>query len=297
MDDGCRGAGRGTRKGSGPLFRVPGLLLALAVVGAGTAARAQPADTLITEATELARFTQARALALDAAGMLYVVDAGLDAVVQLAPDGRRVATYGGPGAEAGQFVEPSDIDPTNGLVWIVADAGNHRLQRFSRTFTHLESIPVIRADGAASGQAGPTVALSHRAAGQERADGRPVAVATSPAGETFAAEEARGVVLKWDASRRLERVIGGMEAGEGRLVEPVALAADARTLYVADRGQAAVIEFDLFGSYVRTLAPGRAEDIQGVTVVEEALWVVLPNRLLVYHTRGRLEAVADVVLG
>ena len=269
------------------------LILILAVV---PVAAAQPADTLVTEAEVLAQFDAARALGVDAAGTLFVVDAGKDAVLQLDPDGNLLASLGGPGVHEGQFDEPADIDPTNGLLWIVADAGNNRLQRFSRTFLHMETLPVARIDRFTPGVAGRTVPVGEES-GFEDADGRPIAVVTSNANEIFAIDEAQGLVLKWDASRRLERAIGSYDDGEGALVDPVALAVDAASLYVADRGQAAVLVYDLFGGFVRALAPGRADDVRAVTVTGHQLWIILPERILLYHTRGHLLRVLDVQLG
>ena len=259
-------------------------------------AAAQPADTVITRAETIALIDEARALAIDPSGKLYVVDAGQDAVLQFDLDGNLLASLGGPGVEAGQFDEVADIDPTNGLLWVVADAGNSRLQRFSNTFLHLETLPVARIARFTPGATGHTVPIGDEG-GVEEADGRPIAVATSIVNETFAIDEAQGVVLKWDASRRLERAIGGYDAGEGALIEPVALATDEASLYVADRGQAAVLVYDLFGGYIRALALGRAADVRALTVERDELWIVLPERLLVYHTRGRLLRVLDARLG
>lgn len=267
------------------------LLFATAPVAA-----AQPADTLIAEAEALAEFDAARALGVDASGTLFVVDAGKDAVLQLDPDGGLRASLGGPGVHEGQFDEPADIDPTNGLLWIVADAGNSRLQRFSRTFLHMETLPVARINRFTPGVAGRTVPVGEES-GFDDADGRPIAVVTSNANEIFAIDEAQGLVLKWDASRRLERAIGGYDDGAGALVDPVALAVDAASLYVADRGQAAVLVYDLFGGFIRVLAPGRADDVRAVTITADQLWIILPERILLYHTRGRLLRVLDVQLG
>lgn len=271
-------------------------LLIVLFLGAAQLAVAQPADTVVTQAEVLARFSEARALAVDPSGKLYVVDAGKEAVLQFGPGGVLLASLGGPGAEAGQFDEPADIDPTNGLLWVVADAGNSRLQRFSNTFLHLDTLPVARIARFTPGATGRTVPLGAEG-GVEEADGRPIAVTTSNANEIFAIDEAQGLVLKWDASRRLERAIGGYDAGEGALVEPVALATDAASLYVADRGRAAVLVYDLFGGYVRTLAPGRLADVRALDVARDELWIVLPERLLVYETRGRLLRALDVHLG
>jgi len=271
-------------------------LVVMLLVGAVHLAGAQPADTVITGATVLVRFDAARALSVDPAGRLYVVDVGRDAVLQLGPDGTRLAILGGPGTEDGQFDEPADVDPTNGLLWVVADAGNSRLQRFSHTFLHLETLPVSRIVRFTPGAQGRTVPVGAER-GDGAADGRPIAVVVSSTSEIFAIDETQGLVLKWDASRRLERPIGGYNAGEGALVDPVALAADATSLYVADRGRDAVLVYDLFGGYIRTLAAGRAADVRALAVVRDQLWIVLPERLLVYQTRGRLLRVLDVRLG
>lgn len=272
-----------------------GVASGIYVLGSAVAS-AQPADTLVTEAATLAFFENARALAVDPAGRLYIADAGEDVIVQLDADGQLLAYLGGPGTREGEFAEPSDIDPTNGLVLVVADAGNSRLQRFSKTFLFLEALPVTRAHRFTPGGAPRTDNLGDEGSA-DGADGRPIAVETSVANEIFAIDEAEGVVLKWDASRRFERVIGGFDAGAGALEVPVALATDRQRLFVADRGLAAVVVYDLFGGYIGTLAPGRADDVRALAVRDDALWIVLPERLLVYETRGRLRRTLDVRLG
>jgi hypothetical protein len=254
----------------------------------------QPADTVIAEADVLARFEDARALAVDPAGMLYVVDAGPSVVHLLDRRGRPTATLGGPGTAEGQFNEPADIDPTNGLLLVVADAGNGRLQRFSRSLDYRESVPVGRVGG---GGGQPTYLWERDYTGND-ATGRPVAVVMSASNATYAIDADQGLVLLWDVARRPAGVVGGFGEGDGRLVEPVALAIDpGEALYVADRGRAAVLVYDLFGSYVRTVAAGLAEEVQATTVHGSYVWIVLPRRLLVYTLQGRLEQVLEVSLG
>ena len=250
-------------------------------------AATQPVDSLLTDFTVLAAFQDARALAVDPSGKLYVADAGPDAVLQLSPGGLLLETVGGSGTDEGQFDQPMDVDPTNGLVLVVADAGNSRLQRFSRTFLPIASLPVGRIKRFTPGSQATTLNIGSEGGVQE-ADGRPIAVITNNANETFAIDAIQKVVLKWDVSRRFERIIGGFDAGDGALDDPVALAADGQSLFVADRGQAAVIIYDPFGSYVRTLALGLAEEVRALSVAGDELWIVLPHRILVYATRGQL---------
>lgn len=238
---------------------------------------------------KIAGFEDARAVAADAGGLLYVVDAGRNVVVQLSSEGEVLRTLGGSGTAPGTFYDPRDVDPTNGLVLVVADAGNGRIQRFSRQFVPLEVLPVVRVDRYVPEQAGqPIYSLGERGE-VGTPDGRPIAVVTSEADETFAIDAAQGLVLKWDRQRRLERAIGGYDAGPGALIDPVSLAIDERFLYVADRGEGGIAVFDHLGAFVRWIGRGQMDEVQALTVAEGSLWVVLPGQLLTYTPSGRRE--------
>lgn len=271
------------------------LLLVLGPVGR---ALAQPvADSVLAGAVPIAAFDDARAMAIDPFGFLYVVDAGQAAVVKLAPGGVPVAVLGGPGSAEGEFDEPSDVDPTNGLVLLVADAGNGRVQRFSKAFAFLGAFLAGRVDASS-----PVGARSTYRRYEERSDvvpvGRPVAVASAGANDVFAVDADQHVVLKWDAQRRLVDAIGSYGEGEGALADPVAVATDGtRSLFVADRGHRSVLVYDLFGGYVRAIGAGRLDDVRALVVRGGHLWVVLPERLLVYETEGRLSHSYGVPLG
>ena len=288
-----KGEGRSRREDIGKKKSFLPLLFLLCL--SPLVATAQPVDSVLTDLTKLADFLEARALAVDPSGKLYVVDTGEDAVFQLSPSGVLLETLGGSGTGEGQFDQPMDVDPTNGLVLVVADAGNSRLQRFSRTFLPITSLPVGRIERFTPGSQAASLNIGSEGGVQE-ADGRPIAVITNNANETFAIDAIQKVVLKWDVSRRLERAIGGFDAGEGTLEDPVALAADEQSLFVADRGRAAVLVYDPFGSFVRMLAPGLAEDVRALSVAGDELWIVLSHRMLVYTTRGQLRQTFNVTL-
>ncbi|HEY8369003.1 MAG TPA: NHL repeat-containing protein, partial [Thermodesulfobacteriota bacterium] len=72
-----------------------------------------------------------RPLGLAAApdGTLLVADTGNHRIVRLAPDGRIVATYGGPGDDPGEFERPAAVAAAPDGTFLVADTGNHRVQR------------------------------------------------------------------------------------------------------------------------------------------------------------------------
>ena len=253
-------------------------VLALLLLRIG-AAQAQESRVL----TPVASFDDARALAADPNGRLYVTDAARDAVVILNADGTTAQVLGGPGMRAGEFEDPVDVDPTNGLSIFVADAGNGRVQRFSGEGQFLEALPV---DASASAE-GPSRAFDDgRDGASVQGSGRPIAVASSSADETFVIEGRRGVVVTWDDRRRPQQLIGAM--GKGRLTSPVALALEGtRRLYVADRGDGAVHVFDSFGTHLRRLRTPDLPDVRSLTWRQGRLWIVCEDRVLIWRPDTR----------
>ncbi len=262
---------------------------------AGSPDVAVPAGPVLTdtarEVTEVARFRDARALAADPAGRLYVVEAAESAVVVLDARGLPVASLGGPGSGDYSFLEPHDVDPANGLDLFVADAGNARIQRLSADGRFIETIPVPVGD--------PERMRPDRPAdpSDPAQRGRPVAVAVGPAGSLYAVEAERGVVLRWDTGRRLSRRLGA--DGSGALADPTDLvvSGDGR-VFVADAGLGAVLVYDDLGALVRAV-PGEAAG--GVVAVGLApsqdgarLLVVGPRAVAVHRADGGLVEVIRV---
>jgi DNA-binding beta-propeller fold protein YncE len=84
-----------------------------------------------------------RGVAVDAEGNVWIVDTGTHRVRKFSPDGEPLATVGERGRGLGQFREPVGIafDPTTGD-FLVADAGNARIQRFDAALTPLAAYPI-----------------------------------------------------------------------------------------------------------------------------------------------------------
>jgi DNA-binding beta-propeller fold protein YncE len=239
--------------------------------------------------TEVARFQEARAMAVDPTGRLYVADAGRDVVRLFDSSGAEVAVLGGSGIRAGEFDGPSGLDPTNGQTLLVADAGNGRVQRFSAELQYLEAVPV----GASFGTPEQRVFDDGRDGGDVQGDGRPIAVVSTDGDETYVIDARAASVLTFDAQRRPERVI----APSSRLRRPVALALGTdRRLYVADADRAAVYAYDRFGSYLRTLPLPELSAPRALTVVEGRLWVVCADRIVVWAPEAETVRARPVAL-
>lgn len=233
------------------------------------------------EPVVLARFQEARALAADPKGRLYVADAGRDVIQIFNREGQEKAALGQAGTRASEFDSPVDLDPTNGLTLVVADAGNGRIQRFSSELQYLEAMPVGRVFG---DDADARVFDDGRDGSSVQGRGRPIAVASSNSNETFVIDEWDNVIVKFDEQRRMERIL---EAGSSSSVprEPIALALDGnKRLYVADGERDVVFVYDFFGSFIGRVSTPSLPDIQTITVHRGRLWIVCADRVFVWDS-------------
>jgi DNA-binding beta-propeller fold protein YncE len=235
------------------------------------------------EVESIATFEEARSLGVDPNRVLYVTDVRQSTVTAVTPDGRVLVTLGGRGTEAGAFDEPADVDPTNGLEIFVADAGNGRVQHFSRNGKYVEALPIGRVDPGDRTSARQPLFDAGRDGSDARADGRPIAVASTPNGDVFVLDARENAVIRFDRQRRPEPFAGGFDAREGRLVEPVAMALSGQTVFVADAGIGGIVAYDRFGTPEGRIRLDQTP--RSLVAGGPSLWAVSPNRILVIDTR------------
>ena len=255
------------------------LLLALSGCGGGGLSLETPA----------APFTDARALALDPAGRLYVVDAYSATVTVLDTDGVVLQTLGGPGQGDYALFEPADVDPTNGLSIYVADAGNGRVQQFSGRGQLVQTLRIPRNPGRADVEAPPSDAgrIVPGTLSGESAQGRPVAVAAGPAGVLYVAEAETGTVQKWNAGR-FEETVGEQGGDRVRTHRPVGLAVSGTgALFVADAERGEVLAFGPLGDFAFAFP---APNVRDVSVYDGRLAVTQAGAVQVRDLSGKLLA-------
>lgn len=240
-------------------------------------------DTTLVISSRLAVFNEASSIGVDPAGRIYVTDSAEHVLRVMNGEGKDVFVLGGPGTGEGEFDEPIGVDPTNGLVIVVADAGNHRLQRFTRTFQLIESIPLYGQgpDPVGAGVRSRAELPAHR--GSE--PGRPVAVVVGDANELFVVDESRSAVAHFDSSRRLKGFVGA--AGDyGRLLDPIDAALFGESLAVADRGLRSIVIFDQFGGYVTELGGGVLEGLSGLYATDDILLAAYGTSVAIFDAAG-----------
>ena len=231
----------------------------------------------------LAEFGDAQALSVGPRGRLYVADAARDAVEVLGPRGTRMMVLGGSGTRAGEFDLPSDVDPTNGQLVLVADTYNGRIQRFSEEGQYLESLPLGRLDR--EGRQGWTFQDGRDDGRAVRGDGRPVAVARDDEGTLFVLDARTRQLWTWSDAGRSGQFRG---TGQERLQDPVALEVGSdQRIYVADAGTEAVLLYDTFGTLLRRVSLPPLPTVRALTIHRGRLHVVCADRVLVWtRTEG-----------
>ncbi|TWT49149.1 NHL repeat protein [Rubripirellula amarantea] len=88
----------------------------------------------------------------DQQGCIYIGEYNAsDRIQKFDPDGKFVCQWGGTGQEPGQFVRPQSLVIANDVLW-VADACNHRIQRFDLTTPTPSLIDIWGGPGEGIGQ-------------------------------------------------------------------------------------------------------------------------------------------------
>jgi hypothetical protein len=177
---------------------------------------------------QFGRFTDAQAMAVDPSGTVYVVEGRDRQILKVSPSGSVLAKWGGY-AWTGEGAERlPDIAAPNGIDVYAADYGNHRVLRFDRNLNLVSTLP-----GAVEGE-------------ENRRFGFVRSVTVSRLGVLFAVDGENDRVVQIEANE-VRRVIGGLDAGAGRLQKPrrVRIGAHDDIYVVEERG---IVRYDMYGT-------------------------------------------------
>ncbi len=243
---------------------------------------------LITIGPALAQFDDARAFSVSPDGSIYVVENDRGAVLRLDSDGTLLGIQGGPGTGEDQFLNLRDIDASSGLFYTVADAGNGRVQKFTRDGAFVESLAIPNVTGGARNL---SISPSFRLSGVRTRAGEsePVIIVESPWSELILIDGVSHSVLKIDRLRESITIIGGPDSGAGHLDNPVDVAAGNGIIAVADDIRSEIVFFDEFGSFIRSWS-AMLDDLIALRLDRGEVWLVYSDFLQVFDVRGgRLE--------
>ncbi|MBN2417385.1 NHL repeat-containing protein [bacterium] len=197
--------------------------------------------------SEKGRLHQARAIAVDPAGDVFICDTGNHRIQKFSLYGRFIVHAGGFGWGEDQFDRPVSITARNGLDVYVADVNTNRILRYDKD-CHFISVfsPADTDDGDAGIE-------------------YPEAVDINPLGELYILDSINKKAVKYDRTGMPVVVFGDFGGGEGRLRDPADLHVDGSgKVLIADRGEHCLKVYDMYGNYLHDI--GRDADMDPGTV-------------------------------
>jgi hypothetical protein len=246
------------------------LVHARSSVHAQVSAQPATASCRLVEDHRFGTFVSARDIAVDAFGDIYVSDDSRHTVSKFGRDGREIRVTGGQGWALEQFDQPFGIDARLGITVYVADRGNNRIVRLDRDMHALGSFS------------------THDDPDRAQSFGEPLDVAVTRQGTLFLLDGENRRVVTTTGFATIEQTFGGLDAGRGRLVRPVAMVVDdADNVYVLEESR--IVVFDAFGTWRHTIGEGALAEARGIWLREGRGWIVTRDRLHAWSTDGRVE--------
>ncbi|MEN6342987.1 MAG: 6-bladed beta-propeller, partial [Methanospirillum sp.] len=181
------------------------------------------------------QFNSISGIAVDAAGNVYVADAGNYRIQKFSSDGTFLAKWGGYGSGDQQFGSPKGIAvDTAGNVY-VADPGNARIQKFSSNGDYLDQ---WGSRGAGPGQFGDGSRYGYFSS--------PWGVAVDPAGNVYVTDPVNDRVQSFTPNGDYLDEWGSTGTGDGQFQGPAGIAIDR---------EGAIYVFDCMNFRVQKFAP------------------------------------------
>ena len=235
------------------------------------------ADTLHVDPASvdtLATLDSPTALHRDPRGRLYVLEPDRHRLQVLSAQGERLRTVGGRGRENGQFDRPQGLDPTNGQVLLVADAGNGRIQRFDDSGRHLETLPISHRDESLR-----STFQTGRDEWASQGTGHPRAVRASVDGGLVVLESDARAIWYLDDRRRTIRRLAPFDVPFDDWTPHAVARSTERELWIIDAAAPHLLITDAFGSRVahRTLPEAGAP--RDIFATGRAVGLVYPDHL------------------
>jgi hypothetical protein len=226
---------------------------------------AQSVDSIPVEEYSVGSFERATRIFAGTQGAIYVLDADQNKIFVFTEITQPPKSIGGFGWSAGSFDKPTGI-ATDGIHIYVSDYGNHRIQRFDRNLNYISSFSTRDTSDAVS------------------RFGYPLDVALSELGDLFILDGENLRVLKFNPQKFFERSFGDINAGKGKLQNPIRLVVTTSRIFVGE--QTRIVVFDYFGNYLSSIGDGIVSGLTGFAMSDNTLLLASPDTLWRFSQEG-----------
>ncbi len=231
-------------------------------------ASAQSVDSVLVEDYSIGSFQRATRIVPGTNGTIYILDADENKVSLFTNLQNAPITIGGFGWSSSSFDKPTGV-ATDGVNIYISDFGNHRIQRFDRDLNYISSLSTRDTSDVIS------------------RFGYPLDVALSEFGDMFILDGENIRVMKFNAQGSFERSFGDINAGKGKLQNPIRLVATNSRIFVGDKNK--VIVFDYFGNYLGSIGEGIINNLNGFTMLTNGLLVASNDTIWWFTREGALQ--------
>lgn len=213
---------------------------------------------------------------VDRSGLIYVSTEGPAGVLVFAPDGKLVRTF----APEYSGIHGLVLREENGREYIYA--------------AHLAGNEVVKLD--LDGKPQWTIGVpTESGLYKEKKEYKPTAIAVGPDGRIYVADGyGASVIHEYSPDRKWLRVIGSKGEGDGQFKTCHGLAIDTRSgqprLLVCDRENRRIVELDLEGKFLRTVATGLRRPCAVSIRGDYAAVAELEGRVIVMDRDGKIVA-------
>jgi len=229
---------------------------------------AQALDFIQVEEFSVGSFERATRIFARTQGAIYVLDADQNKIFTFTDITQPPKSIGGFGWSAGSFDKPTGI-ATDGINLFVSDYGNHRIQRFDRNLNYLSSFSTRDTSDVLS------------------RFGYPLDVAMSDLGDLFILDGENLRVLKFNPQQFFERSFGDINAGKGKLQNPIRLVVTTSRIFVEE--QARIVIFDYFGNYLSSIGDGVVSGLTGFAMSDNIFFLASPDTVWQFSQDGNFQ--------
>jgi hypothetical protein len=226
-------------------------------------ASSQPVDSVFVEDYSVGTFQRATRIVVGTQGTIYVLDADENKVSLFSNLQDAPKTLGGFGWSSSSFDKPTGV-ATDGVNIYVSDFGNHRIQRFDREFNYISSLSTRDTSDVGS------------------RFGYPLDIALSEIGDLFILDGENIRVMKFNSQGSFERAFGDINAGKGKLQNPMKLMATNYRIYVGEKNK--ILVYDYYGNYLGSVGDGILSNLTGFTILKNGL-IAASNDSIWWFTR------------
>ncbi|HVN48467.1 MAG TPA: NHL repeat-containing protein [Bacteroidota bacterium] len=224
------------------------------------------ADTSFVEEYAFGNFQRATRLFIDQQGAIFVVDRDENTISCFRHRIDQSISVGGYGWSSTTFDQPTGV-ASDGVNVYVSDYGNHRIQRFDRSFNYISS-------------------LSTRDTTMSAARfGYPLGVGLSGQGDLFVLDGENLRVLKFSLPTNYNLTFGNLEREDASIHQPQKMVVTSTgTVYIAEPNH--ILSYDAFGSFLGSIGDGNCTNLVGCCVTEESIVAASADRVWFFNAKG-----------